>query len=85
MRQSRPNIIRCKAVAAHGKRCMQTPYMTSPFCWHHTARADRDSLRGENLRGDDHSKEIAERIVSANLTPAQLEQIEQLLGPRSAA
>jgi hypothetical protein len=85
MRQSRPNIVRCKAVAAHGKRCMQTPYMTSPFCWHHTARADREALRNENLRGDEHSKEIAERIVTADLTPAQLEQIEQVLGSRAAA
>ena len=85
MRESTVTISRCKAVAAHGKRCMQTPYMTSPFCWHHTARADREALRNENLRGDDHSKEIAERIVSADLTPAQLEQIEQVLSGEGIA
>ncbi len=78
MRQSRPNIVRCKAVAAHGKRCMQTPYVTSPFCWHHTARADRDALRSENLRGDDHSKVAADRIVR-RLSDDQLVQIEQFL------
>lgn len=84
MRQSRPNIIRCKAVAAHGKRCMQTPYVTSPFCWHHTARADRDALRGDSLRGDEHTKELVSRIVRADLSPAQREQIEQVLASRSA-
>lgn len=78
MRQSRPNIVRCKAVAAHGKRCMQTPYVTSPFCWHHTARADRDALRSESLRGDDHSKVSADRIVRM-LSEDQLVQIEQFL------
>jgi hypothetical protein len=85
MRESTLTISRCKAVAAHGKRCMQTPYMTSPFCWHHTAKADREALRNENLRGDDQSKEIAARIVSADLTPAQLEQIEQVLSGEGIA
>jgi hypothetical protein len=78
MRQSRPNIVRCKAVAAHGRRCMQTPYVTSPFCWHHTARADRDALRRESLRGDEHSKVAADRIVRM-LSDDQLVQIEQFL------
>src|SRR4051812_27835865 len=27
---------RCVAVAAHGKRCQQTPFRGSPYCWHHT-------------------------------------------------
>ncbi len=79
MRQSRVTISRCKAVAAHGRRCMQTPYMTSPFCWHHTARADREVLRHESLRGDDHSKELAERIVGADLTAEQVLEIERVL------
>lgn len=75
---SRPNIIRCQAVAAHGRRCMQTPYMTSPFCWHHTAKAERDELRRESLRGDEHSKVSADRIVRM-LTDEQLVQLEQFL------
>lgn len=79
MRESTITIARCKAVAAHGRRCTQTPYMTSPFCWHHTARADRDALRDASLRGDDHSKELAERIVGADLTAEQVEQIERVL------
>ncbi len=85
MRQSRPNIVRCKAVAAHGKRCMQTPYVTSPFCWHHTARADRDALRSENLRGDDHSKVLADRILNSNLTEEQLARLENVLSEEAAA
>lgn len=79
MRESTVTISRCKAVAAHGRRCMQTPFMTSPFCWHHTARADREALRHESLRGDDHSKELAERIVGADLTADQVQQIERVL------
>jgi hypothetical protein len=27
---------RCVAVAAHGRRCQQTPYRGGPYCWHHT-------------------------------------------------
>ena len=43
---------------------MQTPYMTSPFCWHHTARADRDALRREDLRNDYTNKVSVERVIS---------------------
>jgi hypothetical protein len=75
---SRPKIIRCQAVAAHGRRCMQTPYVTSPFCWHHTAKADREALRRESLRSEEHSKVAADRIVRM-LTDDQLVQIEQFL------
>lgn len=85
MRQSRPNIVRCKAVAAHGKRCMQTPYVTSPFCWHHTARADRDALRSENLRGDDHSKVLADRILNSSLSEEQLVRLENVLSDEATA
>ena len=24
------------AIAAHGKRCQQSPFRGSPYCWHHT-------------------------------------------------
>ena len=30
------SVSRCVAVAAHGKRCQQTPFRGSPYCWHHT-------------------------------------------------
>ncbi|MBM3664299.1 MAG: hypothetical protein FJW92_00655 [Actinobacteria bacterium] len=79
MRNSRLVINRCQAVAAHGKRCRRTPYMTSSFCWHHTARADREALRGESLRGAAHSKELADRMVGAELTAEQVKLIEQVL------
>lgn len=26
---------RCVAVAAHGRRCQQSRYKGSPYCWHH--------------------------------------------------
>ncbi len=82
MRESTITISRCKAVAAHGRRCMQTPYITSPFCWHHTAKADRDELRRDTLRGDDQSKRIAERIAGITLSEEQLALIEQVLTPQ---
>lgn len=30
------SVSRCVAIAAHGKRCQQTPFRGSPYCWHHT-------------------------------------------------
>jgi hypothetical protein len=30
------SVNRCIAVAAHGKRCQQTTFRGSPYCWHHT-------------------------------------------------
>ncbi len=29
------SVNRCIAVASHGRRCQQTPYRGSPYCWHH--------------------------------------------------
>jgi hypothetical protein len=29
-------VTRCVAIASHGKRCQQSPYRGSPYCWHHT-------------------------------------------------
>jgi hypothetical protein len=63
MKERFPAINGCKAVAAHGRRCVQTPFMTSPFCWHHTARTDRDALRHETMRSEDHAKVSIDRIV----------------------
>jgi hypothetical protein len=28
-------VTRCVAVASHGKRCQQSPFRGSPYCWHH--------------------------------------------------
>jgi len=85
MHNSRLVINRCQAIAAHGRRCMQTPYASSTFCWHHTAKADREALREESLRDDEQAKILAERIVTAELTPEQIERIESVLGTSPAA
>lgn len=29
------SVSRCIAVAAHGRRCQQSRYKGSPYCWHH--------------------------------------------------
>jgi hypothetical protein len=33
--QSTRSVSRCVAVAAHGKRCQQSPFRGGPYCWHH--------------------------------------------------
>ena len=33
---SSSSVNRCIAIAAHGRRCQQTTYRGSPYCWHHT-------------------------------------------------
>jgi hypothetical protein len=30
------SVSRCVAIAAHGRRCQQSPFRGSPYCWHHT-------------------------------------------------
>lgn len=30
------SVSRCVAIAAHGKRCQQSPFRGGPYCWHHT-------------------------------------------------
>lgn len=30
------SVNRCIAIAAHGRRCQQSTYRGSPYCWHHT-------------------------------------------------
>jgi hypothetical protein len=30
------SVDRCIAIAAHGRRCQQSTYRGSPYCWHHT-------------------------------------------------
>ena len=83
MKAGSPIMKRCQATAQHGRRCMQTPYMTSPFCWHHTARADRDALRREGLRNDDTTKVSIERIVSV-LGDAKVAELVEFLEAEGA-
>jgi len=33
---STSSVNRCIAIAAHGRRCQQSTYRGSPYCWHHT-------------------------------------------------
>jgi hypothetical protein len=33
---SSSSVNRCIAIAAHGRRCRQSTYRGSPYCWHHT-------------------------------------------------
>ena len=78
MKSRSPIMKRCQAVAAHGRRCMQTPYMTSPFCWHHTARADREALRGDHV-----AKAEADRIISV-LGDAKVAELVEFIAAEGA-
>ncbi len=73
MQDRSPIMKRCQAVAAHGRRCRQTPYVTSAFCWHHTARADRNGLRNEG-----QTKVSADRIISV-LGAARVAEIANII------
>jgi hypothetical protein len=61
-------VSRCVAVAAHGKRCQQTPFRGSPYCWHHT---------------QSRKIWAPSRVRSAPPRPAPVEQaeVEELLAP----
>ncbi|MGD9697263.1 MAG: hypothetical protein AB7V42_16570 [Thermoleophilia bacterium] len=52
---------RCIAIAAHGKRCQQSPFKGSPYCWHHTH--SRKVWAPSRPRG---SAARASEVVSAN-------------------
>ncbi len=78
MQDRSPIMKRCQAVAAHGRRCRQTPYVTSAFCWHHTARADRDGLHNEGLRNEGQTKVSADRIISV-LGAARVAEIVNII------
>ena len=79
MHNSRVTINRCHATAAHGKPCRQTPYLDSDLCWHHTPKAEREALRKKSVRANAQSEDLAERIITADLSREQISRIESVL------
>lgn len=61
------SVSRCVAIAAHGKRCQQSPFRGSPYCWHHTQSrkvwapsrplAAASSVRARVVREDDAAED----------------------------
>ena len=86
------SVDRCIAIAAHGRRCQQSTYKGSPYCWHHTqspkvwapsrvtARPRPVDAPVIALRPADPSPAMptVERIAE-HLNPAQLEQLARFL------
>jgi hypothetical protein len=74
------SVSRCVAVAAHGKRCQQTPFRGSPYCWHHTqsrkvwapsrTRVTAPAPRPAAAPAQPPSVEVAARPVAAVPDPA---------------
>lgn len=65
------SVSRCVAIAAHGKRCQQSPFRGGPYCWHHTQSrklpAPSRPLGGSSARAADAPTTIdADRRVGAD-------------------
>ena len=59
------SVSRCVAIAAHGKRCQQSPFRGSPYCWHHTqSRKIWAPSRPLGSAVSHRSSEVAERAAA---------------------
>ena len=59
------SVSRCVAIAAHGKRCQQSPFRGSPYCWHHTqSRKIWAPSRPLGSAASRRASEAAERAVA---------------------
>ena len=85
---------RCIAVAAHGKRCQQTTFRGSPYCWHHTQsrKLPAPSRVLSNQRRITPTGAASEpilaplEIVARGLSTDQLEALARfLVGPDSGS
>jgi hypothetical protein len=90
------SVSRCVAIAAHGKRCQQSPFRGSPYCWHHTqsrkvwapsrplgsaaARARADRRDAAEDGAQKADEETLARRVAAALGPEKLAELAEFLG-----
>jgi hypothetical protein len=88
------SVNRCIAVAAHGKRCQQTTFRGSPYCWHHTQsrKLPAPSRPLSHQRRTAPSDTVAEpvlaplEVVARDLSADQLEALARFLaGPESGS
>jgi hypothetical protein len=86
------SVSRCVAVAAHGRRCQQSPFRGSPYCWHHTQSRkvwapSRPLAPGMNPVRLVDDQEVVVAPAPPELTAAELETASRLfrgLGPERA-
>lgn len=74
-------VTRCAAVASHGRRCQQTPYQGSGYCWHHLRsqkvhRPSRPLTRRPRRAEDRGPRNAPPEPVSATRT-----RLDRMLGP----
>ncbi len=87
------SVSRCVAVAAHGRRCQQSPFRGSPYCWHHTQSRkvwapSRPLAAGAGTVRLVEGQEPPAPPAPPELTAAELATAERLfrgLGPERAA
>jgi hypothetical protein len=87
------SVSRCVAIAAHGKRCQQSPFRGSPYCWHHTqsrkvwapsrplsASATRErAARAAEVATDDTPKIDQEALAARLATALGPEKLDELV------
>ena len=86
------SVSRCVAVAAHGRRCQQSPFRGSPYCWHHTQSRkvwapSRPLAAGAGAVRLVEDQEVPVPPAPPELTAAELETAARLfrgLGPERA-
>jgi hypothetical protein len=93
------SVSRCVAIAAHGKRCQQSPFRGSPYCWHHTQSRkiwapSRPMGTGGTAAGRGGAADGAPEDLLAPALPEVAEEataldvaarrLAELLGPRGA-
>ena len=67
------SVSRCVAIAAHGKRCQQSPFRGSPYCWHHTQ--SRKIWAPSRPLGSTSASQAASRAaIPAEPIPAEAER-----------
>ncbi|MEW6581399.1 MAG: hypothetical protein AB1416_01380 [Actinomycetota bacterium] len=64
-------VSRCIAVAAHGRRCQQSRYKGSPYCWHHMQ--SRKVPAPSRLRSSSRREQAAPPVELAAVAAAQRE------------
>ena len=87
------SVDRCIAVAAHGRRCQQSTYRGSPYCWHHTQSRkvwapSRVAPRSPRTQEPvvialptpiEHAPTTAPERIAGQLNKGQLEQLARFL------
>ncbi len=63
-------VTRCIAVAGHGKRCQQSPFRGSPYCWHH--------LQSRKVPAPSRPLRIAQGSTTAAAAPAALPGVDRV-------